>query len=151
MRNRFKDLDLKDRVPDELWTEVHDTVPSPTPGVYSDSCPLSWWCHPAISTSVVPFSSCLQSFPESRVFSNGSALHIRWPKYWSFSFSISPSNEYSGLIFLWCTGWECISRQKRPQQKTNPGPQGIYISIWQRNNKQDKCISTGCVSDKYWW
>ena len=37
-------------------------------------------------------------FPSIRVFSNGSALHIRWPKYWNFSFSISPSNEYSGLI-----------------------------------------------------
>ena len=37
-------------------------------------------------------------FPSSRVFSNESVLHIRWPKYWSFSFSISPSNEYSGLI-----------------------------------------------------
>ena len=50
--------------------------------------------HPAISSSVVPFSFCPQSFP----FSNESALHIRWPKYWSFSFSISPSNENSGLI-----------------------------------------------------
>ena len=45
-----------------------------------------------------PFSSCLQSFPSIRVFSNESVLHIRWPKYWSFSFCISPSNEYSGLI-----------------------------------------------------
>ena len=44
-----------------------------------------------------PFS-CLQSFPVFRVFSNESVLCIRWPKYWSFSFSISPSNEYSGLI-----------------------------------------------------
>ena len=44
-----------------------------------------------------PFSSCLQSFPSIRVFSNESVLHIRWPKYWSFSFCISPSNEYSGL------------------------------------------------------
>ena len=44
------------------------------------------------------FSSCLQSFPAFRVFSNESVLHIRWPKYWSFSFSICPSNEYSGLI-----------------------------------------------------
>ena len=50
-----------------------------------------------ISSSVVPFSSCLQSFP-AWVFSNKSVLHIRWPKYWSFSLSISPSNEYSGLI-----------------------------------------------------
>ena len=40
----------------------------------------------------------LSIFPRFRVFSNESALHIRWPKYWSFSFSISPSNEYSGLI-----------------------------------------------------
>ena len=42
--------------------------PSPTPGVYSNSCPLSWWCHPTISSSVVPFSSCLQSFPASGYF-----------------------------------------------------------------------------------
>ena len=41
---------------------------SPTPGVYPNSCPLSWWCHPTISSSVVPFSSCLQSFPESGSF-----------------------------------------------------------------------------------
>ena len=43
-------------------------------------------------------------FSSIRVFSNESALHIRWPKYWSFSFSISPSNEYSGLISLGLTG-----------------------------------------------
>ena len=67
--------------------------PLPTPGAYSHSCPLSRWCHLTISSSVVCFSSCPQSFPAS-----GSVLHIRWPKYWSFSFSISPSNEYSGLI-----------------------------------------------------
>ena len=57
-----------------------------------DSCPLSRWCHPAISSSVVPF------FLSIRVFSNESGLGMRWPNYWSFSFSISPSNEYSGLI-----------------------------------------------------
>ena len=72
--------------------------PSPFPGACSNSCPLSWWCHPTISSSVIPFSSCLQSFPEIRVFSNASALRIRWPKYWSFSFSISPSSGYSELI-----------------------------------------------------
>ena len=44
-------------------------------------------------------------FPRIRVFSNESVLHIRWPKYWSFSFSISPSNEYSGLFPLGWTGW----------------------------------------------
>ena len=55
--------------------------------------PLSWWCHPTISSSVIPFS-----FPSIRVFSNESILLIRWPKYWSFSFNISPSNEHPGLI-----------------------------------------------------
>ena len=42
--------------------------PSPTPRAYSNSCPLSWWCHPTISSSVIPFSSCLQSFPASGSF-----------------------------------------------------------------------------------
>ena len=52
----------------------------------------------SISSSVIPFSSCLQSFPASRSFRMSQFFFIRWPKYWSFSFSISPSNEYSGLI-----------------------------------------------------
>ena len=77
----------------------HTSLPCPSlsPGVCSDSCALSRWCHPTISSSVVPFSSC-SVFPSIRVFSNESALHIRWPKYWSFSFNISPSNEYSGSV-----------------------------------------------------
>ena len=72
--------------------------PSPTPGVYSNSCPLSWWCHPTISSSVVPLSSCPQSFPASGSFPMSRLFTITWPKYWSFSFSISPSNSYSGPI-----------------------------------------------------
>ena len=71
--------------------------PSPTNRVYSNSCPLSQWCHPTISSChllLLPTSI----FQSIRVFSNESALHIRWPKYWSFSYNISPSNEYSGLI-----------------------------------------------------
>ena len=71
--------------------------PSPTPGVHSDLRPSSQWCHPAISSSVIPFSSCPQSLP-AWVFSKESALHMRWPKYWSFSFSIIPSKEIPGLI-----------------------------------------------------
>ena len=78
-------------------TRLH--CPSPTPRACSNSCPWSWGCHPTISSSVVPFSSCLQSFSAS-VFSKESVLRIRWPKYWSFSFSISPSNGYSGLISI---------------------------------------------------
>ena len=78
-------------------TFILDFFPSLSPQVCSNSCPFSWWCHPAISSSVIPFSSCPSIFPSIRVFSK-SVLCIRWPKYWSFSFSISPSNEYSGLI-----------------------------------------------------
>ena len=54
-------------------------------------------------------------FPSIRVLSNESILHIRWPKYWSVSFSISPSNEYSGLLPLGCTGW--ISLQSKGLSK----------------------------------
>ena len=71
--------------------------PPPTPGVHSKSHPSSWWCHPAISSSVIPFSSCPQSLQHQGLF-NESTLPMRWPKYWSFSFSTSPSNKYSGLI-----------------------------------------------------
>ena len=59
-------------------------------------CPLSQWCHPAIS-SILLLPSIFSSI---RVFSNDSALRIRWPKNWSFSFNISPSNEHSGLISI---------------------------------------------------
>ena len=71
---------------------------SPTPGVHSDSRPSSQWCHPAISFSVIPFSSCPPIPPSIRVFSNESTLRMRWPKYWSFSFSIIPSKEIPELI-----------------------------------------------------
>ena len=69
------------------------TISQSSPG----SCPLSLWCHPAISSLVVPFSSCPQSLPASES-SKESTLPMRWPKYWSFSFSIIPSKEIPGLI-----------------------------------------------------
>ena len=72
--------------------------PSPNPGVHSDSCPSSQWCHPAISSSVVPFSSCPQSLPASESFPVSQLFCMRWPKYWNFSFSIIPSKEIPGLI-----------------------------------------------------
>ena len=72
--------------------------PSLSPRACSNSCPLSWWCCLTISSSAAPFSSCLQSFPASGFFPNELTLRIRWPKCWSFNFSISPSSEYSGLI-----------------------------------------------------
>ena len=90
--------------------------PSPTPRACSNSCPLSWWCHPPISSSVVPFSSCLQSCPSSwsflmsQFFASGGQ---------SFSFSISPSKEYAGLIsFRINWFWS-----PRDSQESSPTPQ----------------------------
>ena len=60
-------------------------------------CVLNWWCHPTISSSITLFS-CLQSFPAPGSFQRNQFFCIRWTKYWSFSVSISPFNEYSGLI-----------------------------------------------------
>ena len=88
---------------DSFWPHglQHTRLPclSPTPGGYSSSCPSSRWCHLTISSSVVPFSSCLQSFPTSESFPMSQFFASSGRiKYWSFSFSISPSSEYSGLI-----------------------------------------------------
>ena len=75
--------------------------PSPTPRVYSNSCPSSRWCHPAISSSLIPFSSCPQSlpasgsFPMSQLFAWGGHAKVLG---FSFSFSISPSNKHPGLL-----------------------------------------------------
>ena len=85
--------------------------PSPTPGVYSNSCPLSRWCHSTISSSVIPFSSCLQSFPASGSFpmsqffaSAGQSIGI------SASASVLPMN-IQDWFALGCTGW--ISLQSK--------------------------------------
>ena len=86
----------KEGWPHELQ-HARPPCPSPAPRVHPNSCASNQWCHPAISSSVVPFSSCPQSLPAS-VFSNESALCMRWPKYWSFSLNISPSNEHPGLV-----------------------------------------------------
>ena len=70
--------------------------PSPTPGACSNSCPSSQWCYPIISSSVVPFSSCLQSYPASGSFPVSQFFASGSQSIWNFS--ISPSKEYSGLI-----------------------------------------------------
>ena len=75
------------------------SYPSPTPGACSNSCPLIESVMPSNRLILRhPLFLLLSIFPSIRVFSNESVLYIRWPKYWSFSFSISPPNEYSGLI-----------------------------------------------------
>ena len=89
-------------VSDSLWSHwlqhTRPPCPSPTPRVYSNSCPLSRWWQPAISFSVVPFNFHLQFFPASGSFWMSQFFASGDHKYWSFSFNISPSNEYSGLI-----------------------------------------------------
>ena len=95
--------------------------PSPTPGAYSNSCPSSWWCHPTISSSVVPFSSCLQSFPAPGSFprgwffaSGGQGIGV------SASASVLPMN-IQDWFPLGMTGW--ISLQFRDSQESSPTPQ----------------------------
>ena len=93
--------------------------PSPTPRVHPNPCPLSMMpsnhlilCHPLLLPSV---------FPSIRIFSNESALRIRWPEYWSFSFNISPSSEHPGLITQdGLVGSPCSPRDS---QESSPTPQ----------------------------
>ena len=80
------------------WTAAHQaplsfTISETSPRVMS----VSQWCYLTTSSSSALFSSCPQVFPNIRVSSKESALRIRWPKYWSFSFSINPSNEWRRL------------------------------------------------------
>ena len=102
-------------VSDSLWPHElqHARLPCPstTPGVYSNSCPLNWWCHPTISSSVVPFSSCLQSFPASGPFqmsqffaSGDQSIGV------SVSVSVFPMNIQDWFPLGW-TGW--ISLQSK--------------------------------------
>ena len=95
--------------------------PSPTPGVYPNLCPLSRWCHPAISSSVVPFSSCPQSLPASgfspvsQLFTwGGQSIEV------SASASVLPMNTQDWSPLGW-TGW--ISLQSKESQESSPTPQ----------------------------
>ena len=101
--------------------------PSSSPGACANSCLLSWWYLQTISLcwSLLLLPSI---FPTIRIFSNESDLHIRWPEYWSFSFSISisPSNEYSGLISFRIDLFDPWS--PRDSQESSPKPQFKSIS-----------------------
>ena len=105
--------------------------PSPTPGVYSNSCPLSQWCHPTISSSVVPFSSCVQSFPASGSFprnqcftSGGQSIGV------SASTSVLPMNTQGWSPLRW-TGW--ISLQSKATHKSLLQHQSSKTSILQHS------------------
>ena len=108
-------------VSDSLWPHelqhARPPCPSPTPGVHPNPCPLCWWCYPTVSSSVFPFSSCPQSFLVSGS-ANESALHIRWPKYWSFSFNISRP----GLISF-RMDWLDLLAVQGILQESSPTPQ----------------------------
>ena len=90
---QFSRLVVSDSLQPHESQHARPPCPSPTPGVHSDSRPSSQQYHPPISSSVVPFSSCPQSFPASES-SPMSQLCMRWLKYWSFSFSIIPSKKH---------------------------------------------------------
>ena len=106
---QFSSVRFSCHVSDSLWPHgpqhSRPPCPSPTPRVYSNSCPLSWWCHPPISSSVVPFSSCLQTFPASGPFqmsqlfpSGGQSIRV------SASVSDLPMNTQEWSPLGW-TGW----------------------------------------------
>ena len=110
------------------WNDPSDALPCPSlsPGVFSNSRPVNRWCSPPISSSAALFSFCLQSFPASGFFPNEPVLHVRWPKYWNFSFSISPSNEYSELIFCRIDWFDLLAVQ------------GTFKSLLQHHNSKDQ-------------
>ena len=125
-----------------LWPHepqhARPSSPSPTPGVHPNPCPLNWWFHPTISSSVVPF--CPQSFPAS-VFSSESALCIRWPKYWSFSFNISPSMNTQAWSPLGWTGWISLQSKRLSRVFSNTTVQkhqffGAQLSLQSKSHKR---------------
>ena len=93
--------------------------PSPSPGVCSNSCQR---CHLTISSSVIPLFLLPSVFPSIRIFSNELALRIKWPKYWSFSFSISPSDEYLGLISFRIDWFDLLAVQGDSQESSLAPP-----------------------------
>ena len=122
------------------WTAARQVSLSITSRSFTNSCPLSQWCHPTISSSVVPFSSCPCSFPATGSFiSNESVLHIKWPEYWNFSFSISPSNEYSGLISFRVNWMNLLAVQGLLSVSSNTIVQkhqffGVQLSLWSNSH-----------------
>ena len=111
--------------------------PSPTLRACSDSCSTSQWCHPSILWH--PLLLLPSLFPSIRVFSKESMLCNRWPKYWSFIFSISPSNEYSGLISLGWTGWISMQSKRLLRVFSNTTVQkhqffGTHLSLWSNSH-----------------
>ena len=123
--------------PHEL-EQTRPPYPSPTPKVYSNSSnqlvmPSNHLvlCHPHLLPPSI--------FPRIRVFSNESVLRIRWPKYWNFSFSINPSNEYSGLISFRIDWFDLLDIQGTLKSLSNTTIQkyqffGAHPSLWSNSH-----------------
>ena len=108
--------------------------PSPSSGTYSNSCPLDRWCPLCCPLLLLP-----SIYPSIRDFFNDSALHIRWPQYWSFSLSVSPSNEYSELISLGWTSWISLQSMGLSRVFFNTTVQkhqffGAQLSLWSNSH-----------------
>ena len=101
---------MSDSLPPHGLQHARHPCPSPIPRACSNSGPLSQWWHPAISSSVIPFSPCLQSLPTSGSFPM-CQFFISGGQSISFNFNISPSNKYSGLIFFRTDWFDLLSVQ----------------------------------------
>ena len=91
------------------WTAALP-CPSPTLGAYSNSCLSSWWCHKPCHPLSSPSPPTFNLSQHHGLFQE-SFLRIRWPNYWSFSFSVSPSNEYSGMISFRIDSFDLLAVQ----------------------------------------
>ena len=131
-----------------LWTAARQASLSiMNSGACSNSCPSSRWCHPAISPSVIPFSFCPQSLPAS-VFSNEPTLHMRWPKYWSFSFSIIPSKEWDWSPLEW-TGWTSLQSKGLSRVFSNTTVQKHQFFCAQLSSQSNSHIHTWSLEKPY--
>ena len=130
-------------VSDSLWTRglqyARSPCPSPTPRVYSNSCLSSRWCHPTISSSIVTFSSCPQSFPASGSFqisqffaSGGQSIGVRYHCWWWFSCSVM-----SDSATPWTVARQAPLSRDSPGKNTGVGCQGITGSyqFWNPSGK----------------
>ena len=142
-------------VSNSLWPHgpQHNTLPcpSPTPGVYSNSCPLSRWCHPVISSSVIPFSPCLQSFPASgsfqmsQFFTSGGLSIGAWA-----TASFLPMNIQDCFPLGW-TGWISLLFKGLSRVFSNTTVQkhqffSTQLSLWSNSH-----IHTWPLEDPYPW
>ena len=151
-------------VSDSLWPHelqhARHPCPSPTPGVHSDSRPSSQWCHPAISSSVVPFSSCPQSLPSSESFPMSQLFAWGWLRSWTpycqfrlklkkvgkttrlfrydlnqipYDYTVEVTNRFKGLDLIECLknyGWRFMTLYRRQCSRPSPRKRNAKKAIW---------------------